>query len=389
MATDFDSISCCFVSLHRPSMLKLQLTCPWSRGCVFVSNSRQNTAIKLLSFPSDTLMHPYTHTHTFNTQAWTSCVSQPLVKNTQMWAAQQRHQNTEVHCGATKATPNSFCSVPGRHTHTHAYAHPPMLPFCTCSFPGTGHWGKPSPSTCGGWSAMRRGRKRRSLPVRSSSFSKCMLVSFLLLLPSSSCYIENIWHELNISPYFQHLSHHPRFPRAESSVGREALSAVSLCQSTLAKLFHHTSLTYFEIRFCGEVNLLKNGWAYPSCPQLWGSLVFSKVCSTAGKTEITQCNHYSCFTSLLLLLAWEKRSKSKECTASTSCLEQSWGWNLRRRHDRAPMKADEKKRKRQHTSTLTYKPSLPQSTKLFALIYHHMLLWDAIQTESRSCQICT
>ncbi len=118
--------------------------------------------------------------------------------------------------------------------------------------------------------------------------------------------------------------------------------------------------------------------------------VFSTVCSMAEKAEITHCNHYSCFTSRLRLLALSEERESIECTALTSCLERSWGWNLRWRPISRESEWEEgRERERQHTSTLTYKPSLPQSPKLFALIYHHMLPWDTIQTKSSCCQICT
>lgn len=84
-----------------------------SRGLVTglwgVCKSGQNIAIKHLSFPSHSRSAP-THTHT---RASTSCVSQILVKNTQMWAAYRYYQNTEAHCVATTLHPCFF----GWHTH--------------------------------------------------------------------------------------------------------------------------------------------------------------------------------------------------------------------------------------------------------------------------------
>lgn len=131
-----------------------------SRGLVTglwgVCKSGHNIAIKHLSFPSHSRSAP-TRTHT---RASTSCVSQILVKNTQMWAAYRRYnQNTEAHCAATTLHPCFF----GWHTHSL-----PIMLLCTCSFPCTGHWGRPSLSTCRRWSVMRR-----SYPMRSSSVSKC------------------------------------------------------------------------------------------------------------------------------------------------------------------------------------------------------------------------
>lgn len=129
-----------------------------------VCKSGHNIAIKHLSFPSHSRSAP-THTHT---RASTSCVSQILVKNTQMWAAYRRYnQNTEAHCAATTLHPCFF----GWHTHSL-----PIMLLCTSSFPCTSHWGRPSLSTCRRWSVMRR-----SYPMRS--YFLCPKWSFL----SCSC----------------------------------------------------------------------------------------------------------------------------------------------------------------------------------------------------------
>lgn len=144
-----------------------------------VCKSGHNIAIKHLSFPSHSRSAP-THTHT---RASTSCVSQILVKNTQMWAAYRRYnQNTEAHCAATTLHPCFF----GWHTHSL-----PIMLLCTSSFPCTGHWGRPSLSTCRRWSVMRR-----SYPMRSYFLCPNVVIPLLLLLlQMSSCNRESSWHE--------------------------------------------------------------------------------------------------------------------------------------------------------------------------------------------------
>lgn len=70
---------------------------------------------------------------------------------------------------------------------------------------------------------------------------------------------------------------------------------------------------------------LTEKWILPKLPPALGESAlqhagtfFSMVCSMAEKAEITHCNHYSCFTSRLRLLALSEERESAECAALMS-----------------------------------------------------------------------
>lgn len=100
------------------------------------------------------------------------------------------------------------------------------------------------------------------------------------------------------------------FSHYEVNRQRNSYCCIS-CPTSPSQSLSPYFLDLFRNIFCGGTEKLRS---LPKLPSTLGEYelqhagtISSTVCSTAGKTVITHCNHYSCFTSLLLLLAWVKK----------------------------------------------------------------------------------
>lgn len=163
----------------------------------------------------------------------------------------------------------------GRHTYTHSHAHTythtcisPILLLYTCSFPGTGHWGKSSLSTCGGWSAIRReGGARGKVNqwdhlLLSSNVPVCL--SLLLLLLSLIKFLLEKKHNTSISA-----APVPSFFVSECIESRDYRQVLTIIFSHPTRLsikpFPYV-LALLRKTFTGMV---KNGSINSSCSQRW------------------------------------------------------------------------------------------------------------------------
>ncbi len=184
----FDSCSFLFHYIAHPYWnWGWLVTGPWG-----VCKSGQNTAIKLLSFPSDT----HVPAHTQHTSLDFLCFAASRKKHPDVSSSPTTLPEYRGALWCRKATPNSFCSTSGRHTHTHPYTcispHPVAL---HVQLSRHGSLGQTISLHLWGMKCHEEGEREAKLSSEIISF--CLLMCFLrlllLLLPSSSCYRKNTW----------------------------------------------------------------------------------------------------------------------------------------------------------------------------------------------------